>query len=70
MANVGWTRVDPVEGPTLTPGDHASSEAGGLPIYEVLSIAKGRAWVRDLRTGDDRIVPDAVLRWRMTETAR
>ena len=49
----------------VMPGDLVSSEAGGLPIYRVLSLQDQRAWLRDERTGRDHIAPLSSLRWKL-----
>ena len=49
----------------VAPGDLVSAEAGGLPIYRVLSVQDQRAWLRDERTGRDHIAPLATLRWKL-----
>lgn len=50
-------------------GDLVSAEAGGLPIYRIMSLQDGRAWIRDLRDGSDRVTPLAAFHWKALPSA-
>ena len=41
---------------TVSPGDLVSAAAGGLPIYRVLAVADGQAWLQD----DDHPAPQVM----------
>ena len=45
-------------------GDLVSADAGGLPIYRVLTLNHGRAWLRDIDTGADQVSGLAGFHWR------
>lgn len=45
-------------------GDLLSTEAGGMPIYQVISLTHGRAWLRDLRDRSDHIGPLDGFHWK------
>ena len=65
MPDVEWSLIDPLLGAPVAPGDLVSSEPGGLPIYEVLQITDGRAWLRERYSRRDHIMATSRLRWRM-----
>jgi hypothetical protein len=70
MQTVEWTLIDPTLEAPISRGDRVSAEAGGLPIYEVLQIADGRAWLREERRGQDYLLPTARLRWKLQSGPR
>ena len=49
---------------TVAAGDLVSADAGGLPIYRVLTLDQGRAWLRDIDTGADQVSGLAGFHWR------
>ena len=59
LANVGDVRV----------GELISAQAGGLPIYRVMALTHGRAWLKDLATGADRVTPLSDFHWKALPTA-
>lgn len=63
-ANIDWQALDAHEPGALRIGDLVSAEAGGMPIYQVISLVGGTAWLRDVQTGGDRIMPLSALHWR------
>jgi hypothetical protein len=65
MANVQWSFIDQDLPMSLKCGDLASAEPGGLPVYEVMSVTPERAWLRDVRTHRDHVLPTDTLCWRM-----
>ena len=54
---------------TVAPGDLVSAEAGGMPIYRVVSLTHDRAWLRDLRDGSDHIGPLDAFHWKAAAPA-
>jgi len=46
-----------------------SAAAGGLPIYRVMSISGGRAWLKDIDGGPDRVTPLTDFHWKASEPA-
>ena len=58
---IDWVYFDHAE--AVAPGDLVSAEAGGMPIYQVVSLTHGRAWLRDLRDGSDHIGPLDGFHW-------
>ena len=64
MPSVEWTLIDQARNAPIAKGDRVSIEAGGLPVYEVLEITDGRAWLRDERS-HDHLLPTSALRWKL-----
>jgi hypothetical protein len=48
-------------------GDLVSAEAGGLPVYRVLKLEDGRAWLRDEEHSADMISPLGRFRWKAAQ---
>lgn len=48
----------------VRPGDLISADAGGLPIYRVMSLEGDRAWLRNLETGADLVTSLYAFHWR------
>jgi hypothetical protein len=44
-----------------------SAEAGGLPVYRVLKLEDGRAWLRDEEHNADMISPLGRFRWKAAQ---
>jgi hypothetical protein len=65
MNEIEWRLIDPAATAPLAIGDLVSAEAGGLPVYEVLSIGDGRVWLRDQQGGRDHIMPTGALHWTL-----
>lgn len=42
--------------PELKPGDLCHHGANALPLYRVIWVDEGRAWVRDVNSGQDSVV--------------
>ena len=61
---IDWVYFD--GGDAVGPGDLLSADAGGMPIYQVISRANGRAWLRDLRDGTDHVAPLHDFHWKAT----
>lgn len=62
--HIDWEFLDSQAVRGVGPGDIVSADAGGLPIYRVMSLADGRAWLRDIATGGDQVTPLALLHWK------
>ncbi|CAN7598442.1 hypothetical protein LJR225_004501 [Phenylobacterium sp. LjRoot225] len=45
-------------------GDLVSADAGGLPIYRVMAVADGKAWLQDERRPAVQVMPLDCLRWK------
>lgn len=45
-------------------GEMISADAGGLPIYRVMALRDGRAWLRDVDNGADRVTPLRDFHWK------
>jgi hypothetical protein len=45
-------------------GDLVSADAGGLPIYRVMALEEGRAWVATRAGAPARAMPLAGFRWK------
>ena len=63
--NVEWEYFDRDTLGVISVGALISTEAGGLPIYRVMSLKDGRAWLRDIIDGADRVTPLAGFHWRI-----
>jgi hypothetical protein len=51
---------------TVSPGDLVSAAAGGLPIYRVLSVADGQAWLQEDRPCAPQVMPLDRFCWKGT----
>ena len=63
-ARIDWVYLDQAADVAVAAGDLVSAEAGGMPIYRVLSVADGRARLRELGDGADRVAPLGDLHWK------
>lgn len=63
--HIEWEYFDRETWSALRPGAYISSEAGGLPIYKVMRIDSGRAWLRDIESGADRVASLGEFHWRV-----
>lgn len=66
---VDWTPLDLSAPEPVRTGDLVSADAGGLPIYCIMALEEGRAWVATRPGAPARIVPLDLFRWRATERA-
>jgi hypothetical protein len=62
---VDWALLDHAAEPVKV-GDMVSAEAGGLPIYLVVALEAGHAWVATAKGAPARALPLAAFRWRGT----
>ena len=63
---VNWIPVDQDAPDAIKVGYLVSAEAGGLPVYRVLAVTNGRAWLRDGERLTDCIFPLSRLHWKAT----
>ena len=61
---IDWQYLDRPSAGELKIGDLVSAEAGGLPIYQVMALADGRAWLREEHDGIDRVAPLSAFHWK------
>jgi hypothetical protein len=61
---IDWQYLDPPSENTVKAGELVSAEAGGLPIYRVIAVADGRAWLREEHDGIDRVAPISAFHWK------
>lgn len=66
--NIDWIYFD--GGDAVGPGDLVSAEAGGMPIYTVVTVTHGRAWLRDLIDGSDHLAPLDGFHWKASGADR
>jgi hypothetical protein len=64
-----WTPLDLSAPEPVKAGDLVSADAGGLPIYRVMAVEGGRAWVAARPGAPARAAPLDAFRWRATEIA-
>jgi hypothetical protein len=64
---VDWALLDHTAAEPVKVGDMVSADAGGLPIYRVVAIEAGRAWVAAAPDAPARALPLAAFRWRGVE---
>ena len=68
--HIDWEFLDSAAIRGVRAGDLVSADAGGLPIYRVMSLKDGRAWLRDIIDGADRVTPLAGFHWRICPPKR
>ena len=61
---VDWALLDHAAREPVAVGDMVSADAGGMPIYSVVAVEQGRAWVAARLGAPARLVPLDGLRWR------
>jgi len=66
---VDWLYLNPANETEVRVGDLISAEAGGMPIYRVMAIRDGRAWLNDLDDGTDRVTLLRAFYWKAVPTA-
>ena len=67
--HIDWEFLDGQTARSVRAGDIVSADAGGLPIFRVMSLEAGRAWLREIDTGADRVGPLTGFHWRAAEPA-
>ena len=68
--DIDWQYLDIPSESTIRVGERVSAEAGGLPIYRVMALADGRAWVREEQSGLDRLAPLSAFHWKACAGSR
>ena len=64
LHHLSWSPLDHSAREPVHVGDLVSADAGGMPIYSVVAIEEGRAWVAARLGAPARLVPLDGLRWR------
>ena len=66
MCAVDWALVAK---DAVNVGDEVSADAGGMPIYRVVALADGLAWLQDDRHADLRQAPLDRFPWKAAHAA-
>ncbi len=66
--NIDWIYLN-LGGGEARVGELVSAEAGGLPIYRIIALRDGRAWLKDLQDGADRVTPLTAFHWKALPSA-
>jgi len=61
---IDWEYLDRAATAEVHVGELVSADAGGMPIYQVMELSNGRAWLRDVDDGSDRVTPLADFHWK------
>jgi hypothetical protein len=61
---IDWIYLNVASEADVRVGELISAEAGGLPIYRIMAIKGGRAWLKDLDDGADRVTPLSAFHWK------
>ncbi len=61
---IDWIYLNFASEADVRVGELISAEAGGLPIYRIMAIKGGRAWLKDLDDGADRVTPLSAFHWK------
>ena len=61
---IDWEYLETPGAGSVRIGDRVSAAAGGLPIYRVMAIDGGRAWLREESGGVDRVLPIQPFHWK------
>jgi hypothetical protein len=64
---VDWVLLDHAAPEPVKAGDLVSADAGGLPIYRVMALEEGRAWVAAGQGAPARAMPLDGFWWRCTD---
>jgi hypothetical protein len=69
---VYWSLLDHAAKEPVKVGDMVSADAGGLPIYRVMALEAGRAWVATASVAPEARAPACAMpltgfRWRGAE---
>ena len=64
VCDIDWLYLDSSVQGAVRVGDMISAAAGGMPIYRVMAVSNGRAWLRDESCEADRIMPLTAFHWK------
>jgi hypothetical protein len=64
LKEIDWQYLDLPTRSSVKVGELVSAEAGGWPIYRVMALADGRAWLREEFEGVDRVAPLTAFHWK------
>ena len=67
--DIDWVYLNLAAPGEVRIGELISAEAGGLPIYRVVALRDGRAWLKDLEDGSDRVTPLGDFHWKALPSA-
>ncbi len=62
--NIDWVYLNLANLAEVRVGDLVSAEAGGLPIYRIMALREGRAWLKNLADGADRVTMLSAFHWK------
>ena len=62
--HIDWEFLDSEAARGVRAGDIVSAAAGGLPIYRIMSLGAGRAWLRDEVRGMDCVSALSQFHWK------
>lgn len=65
MSGVDWV---PLARNGVKAGDLVSAEAGGMPIYRIIAIENGQAWLQCERPAAVRIMPLDRFHWKAMQS--
>jgi hypothetical protein len=65
---IDWVYLNAASEAEVRVGELISAEAGGLPIYRVMALRGGRAWLKDLEDDTDRVTLLASFHWKAVPT--
>jgi hypothetical protein len=61
---IDWVFLGPEESDEVRVGDIICADAGGLPAYKVMAVTDGRAWLKGMDDGADRLAPLTDFHWK------
>ncbi|MDQ2859462.1 MAG: hypothetical protein M3T55_01780 [Pseudomonadota bacterium] len=64
--DIEWQYLDSPTVGAIQVGERVSAAAGGLPIYRVMALGGGRAWLHDAQSGADKVMPITHFHWKAT----
>jgi hypothetical protein len=62
VSALNWTFLS--NAAALKVGDLVSADAGGMPIYRVVALADGKAWLNDEEHAAQQVMPVDRFRWK------
>ena len=64
VAQIDWLYLHEDDERSVRIGELVSADAGGMPIYRVVSLSDGRAWLKNIDDGADHLMPLRSFHWR------